>query len=112
MHYGHFLIQNILTVHTTECLTRFIFSILGVQFFGEKFWKCKDENGDTLSHEDVNNKTDCIAQYGAKAWQNSQINFDNVIMAFFALYQVVRNIILSELKFDIAMSLVLHKRCA
>ena len=64
-------------------------SILGVQFFGDKFYKCM-HNGEKASHEDVPNKTVCIQRYGVEAWQNSKINFDNTVMAFFALYQVVR----------------------
>ena len=65
-----------------------ILSILGVQFFGKKFYKCT-LNGEKLSSEEIFNKTQCIQQYGEVAWQNSKINFDNTVMAFFALYQVV-----------------------
>ena len=68
------------------------FSILGVQFFGNKFYKCV-VGGEKSDPTIISNKTDCIKQYGEEAWQNSKINFDNTVMAFFALYQVVRNFI-------------------
>lgn len=66
-----------------------LFSILAVQFFGDKFWKCFDENGERPDPSVVANKTQCISLYGEDAWQNSDINFDNTISAFIALYQVV-----------------------
>ena len=72
------------------------FSILGVQFFGNKFYKCVDSDGPIENKPregetglEIVNKTQCIAKYGEEAWQNSKINFDNTVMAFFALYQVV-----------------------
>lgn len=46
-------------------------------------------NGEKLDPSDAANKTECISKYGIEAWQNSKINFDNSLMAFFALYQVV-----------------------
>lgn len=64
-----------------------VFCIVGVQFFGKKFYKCM-VNGEKLAPEDAANKTECISKYGIEAWQNSKINFDNSLMAFFALYQV------------------------
>ena len=71
-----------------EILFITFFSILGVQFFGQKFWKCMVD-GEKAEHSDIANKTQCISMYGQEAWQNSKINFDSSIMAFFALYQVV-----------------------
>ena len=92
-----------------------IFSIMGVQFFGGKFYKCLDEEGELLpisvsgvdtneievlsrrsqhSHSNfrcsqiVNNKSDCLAQN--YTWENSKISFDNVGNAYLALFQVVR----------------------
>lgn len=71
------------------------FSILGVQFFGNKFYKCyKDDDPlekteEAFLEHNITTKNDCIAKYGEEAWRNSKINFDNTVMAFFALYQVV-----------------------
>lgn len=70
-----------------------LFSILAVQFFGEKFWKCFDDTGEKADPEVIANKTQCIAVYGEDAWQNSDINFDDTIMAFIALYQVVSHFV-------------------
>lgn len=64
-----------------------IFGIVGVQFFAGKFFKCVDENGITLAANITANKDDCIAQN--YTWVNSKINFDNVMMAYLALFQVV-----------------------
>jgi hypothetical protein len=74
------------------------FSILGVQFFGNKFYKCVNADGpidnkyEDLQESGIWNKSQCIAKFGEEAWQNSKINFDNTIMAFFALYQVVSKV--------------------
>jgi len=71
-----------------------VFCILGVQFFGNKFYKCVNADGpidnklEDLQESQIWNKSQCIARFGEEAWQNSKINFDNTIMAFFALYQV------------------------
>ena len=62
-----------------------------MQFFGDKFWKCFDEEGEKISHLEVANKTQCVALYGEESWRNSKINFDNTINAFIALYQVVKD---------------------
>ncbi|XP_052794035.1 sodium channel protein 1 brain-like isoform X3 [Mya arenaria] len=80
-------IMNVLLV----CLLFWlIFSIMGVQFFRGKFYKCLDSNGDKLSNEVVANKAECLAMeasHGYK-WENSPINFDNVFSGFLALFQV------------------------
>ena len=65
-----------------------IFSVLGVQFFGGKFYKCLDEDGEVLPHTTVANKKSCLAMN--YTWRNSDINFDNSIAGFLALFQVVR----------------------
>jgi hypothetical protein len=63
-----------------------IFSIMGVQFFGGKFFKCTDEKGNLLSLTDVANKDDC--DHKNYSWVNSKITFDNVGNAYLALFQV------------------------
>ncbi|XP_046591889.1 sodium channel protein 60E isoform X2 [Neodiprion lecontei] len=64
-----------------------IFSIMGVQFFGGKFFKCIDDNGELLQNLSlVNTKQDCLnLNY---SWENSKITFDHVGIAYLALFQV------------------------
>ncbi|CAG5099653.1 Similar to NaCP60E: Sodium channel protein 60E (Drosophila melanogaster), partial [Cotesia congregata] len=63
-----------------------IFSIMGVQFFGGKFFKCLDESGELLDIAIVNTKNDCMnLNY---TWENSKITFDHVGVAYLALFQV------------------------
>uniref|UniRef100_A0A1I8MS87 Sodium channel protein n=1 Tax=Musca domestica TaxID=7370 RepID=A0A1I8MS87_MUSDO len=63
-----------------------IFSIMGVQFFGGKFFKCIDNDGELLPVTEVNDKWDCIEQN--YSWINSKITFDHVGMGYLALLQV------------------------
>ncbi|XP_060805800.1 sodium channel protein 60E isoform X2 [Amyelois transitella] len=63
-----------------------IFSIMGVQFFGGKFFKCVDNEGELLPLEIVNDKWECY--YNNFSWVNSKISFDHVGIAYLALFQV------------------------
>ncbi|XP_015174798.1 PREDICTED: sodium channel protein 60E isoform X1 [Polistes dominula] len=63
-----------------------IFSIMGVQFFGGKFFKCLDEYGELLDISIINTKDDCLNQN--YSWENSKITFDHVGIAYLALFQV------------------------
>lgn len=63
-----------------------IFGIMGVQFFGGKFYRCVDDSGRRLPVETVPNHNICIDfNY---SWINKDINFDNVGNAYLALFQV------------------------
>ena len=64
-----------------------IFSILGVQFFGGKFWKCIDENGERVDASIIPNKTACL-QNSRYRWRTSYVNFDNALNGFLPLLQV------------------------
>lgn len=65
-----------------------IFSIMGVQMFGGKFWRCLDpDTKELVNYEIAENKQECIAKN--LTWSNPQINFDNVLNAYLALFQVV-----------------------
>ncbi|KAA0199082.1 hypothetical protein HAZT_HAZT003391 [Hyalella azteca] len=64
-----------------------IFSIMGVQMFGGRFYKCVNQNGERLPLEVVNNKSDCFKN-SSYEWVNSNINFDHVGYAYLALFQV------------------------
>ena len=65
-----------------------IFSIMGVQMFGGKFWRCLDPvSQEVISFEIASNKFECLERN--LTWSNPQINFDNVPNAYLALFQVV-----------------------
>ncbi|XP_064620216.1 sodium channel protein 1 brain-like isoform X2 [Lineus longissimus] len=63
-----------------------IFSIIGVQVFMGKFFKCIDTDGNRLDHTITPNKTVCIAK--GYTWKNSYVNFDDAGQGFLALLQV------------------------
>ena len=63
-----------------------IFSIMGVQFFGGRFYKCIDDSGERLEIDVVNDKWECLEQN--YTWVNSKIHFDHVGHAYLALFQV------------------------
>nr|AAK01090.1 putative BSC1 sodium channel protein [Blattella germanica] len=63
-----------------------IFSIMGVQFFGGKFFKCVDDEGNLLPISVVDGMLECEDKN--YSWVNSKITFDNVGNAYLALFQV------------------------
>ncbi|CAF0997674.1 unnamed protein product [Rotaria sordida] len=65
-----------------------IFSIVGVQLFGGKFYKCvyPDTHDRVNISENVTNKMDCLNKNFT--WENSRVNFDNVVNGYLALFQV------------------------
>ena len=66
---------------------------MGYNLFGGKFWRCVDGNYTKLSPNVVNSEKDCKnATNKAKnyTWENENINFDNSINGFLALFQTVR----------------------
>lgn len=63
-----------------------IFGIMGVQFFGGRFYRCVDDSGFTLPVEMTADIAQCLSlNY---SWVNRDINFDNVGNAYLALFQV------------------------
>ena len=66
-----------------------IFSVIGVQTFGGKFYKCVDDDGIRLNATIVATRNDCLILYGQDHWVNSRINFDHIGAAAVALFQVV-----------------------
>lgn len=67
-----------------------IFSIMGVNLFGGRFESCIDADGKTIDYKIVYNKSECLAKgYLNYTWENPKINFDNVLAAYLALFQVV-----------------------
>ena len=68
-----------------------IFSILGVQFFGGRFYKCVDSDNERVHADLVPNRSVCLnhsAEFGNVTWKNSAVNFDNALNGFLALFQV------------------------
>ncbi|XP_075767883.1 sodium channel protein type 4 subunit alpha [Pelodiscus sinensis] len=81
-------IMNVLLV----CLIFWlIFSIMGVNLFAGKFYRCINTTTDELFHISlVNNKSDCLAllHTGQVRWLNVKVNFDNVGLGYLSLLQV------------------------
>ncbi|KAI3378578.1 hypothetical protein SNEBB_007102 [Seison nebaliae] len=63
-----------------------IFSIIGVQQFGGKFYKCTINGESQLGKSGVTTKAECFTQNGS--WDNSLVNFDNVPTGILALFQI------------------------
>jgi len=80
-------IANVLLV----CLVFWlIFSIMGVNLFGGRFASCVDTEGQLVNASLVPNETVCVSLAHLNyTWTNPDINFDNVLMAYLALFQVV-----------------------
>ncbi|KAK3751457.1 hypothetical protein QZH41_000743 [Actinostola sp. cb2023] len=76
-------IANVLLVSLMFWL---IFSIMGVQSFGGKFYKCLDADGNKLLPSVTPNKTVCLAK--GQRWVRSNIHFDDALNGFLALLQV------------------------
>ncbi|XP_030010970.1 sodium channel protein type 2 subunit alpha-like [Sphaeramia orbicularis] len=80
-------IMNVLLV----CLIFWlIFSIMGVNLFAGKYYKCVNTTTDEIFPISmVNNKSECFAlQNNSARWKNVKINFDNVGAGYLALLQV------------------------
>lgn len=71
---------------------------MGVQLFGGKFYKCIDSSHQVLPVSQVTNKTTCL-QKGFR-WENSNVNYDNVLEGLVALTQVVGFPFIMSLKWD------------
>ncbi|XP_064475313.1 sodium channel protein para-like isoform X2 [Ornithodoros turicata] len=63
-----------------------IFSIMGVQMLAGKFFRCEDSNGTRLNSSFIPNRDAC--RFYNFSWVNPMINFDNVLNAYLALFQV------------------------
>ncbi|KAK7074898.1 hypothetical protein SK128_008821 [Halocaridina rubra] len=63
-----------------------IFAIMGVQLFNGKYYKCLDDEGNRVDAEDIPGRDDCILNN--LTWENSEVHFDHVGMAYLALFQV------------------------
>lgn len=68
-----------------------VFAIMGVQLFGGRYYKCVDAEGGKLNASIIPNRSMCeaMAESHNYTWENSKITFDNVGMAYLALFQVV-----------------------
>ncbi|XP_068401079.1 sodium channel protein type 3 subunit alpha-like isoform X4 [Eschrichtius robustus] len=79
-------IMNVLLV----CLIFWlIFSIMGVNLFAGKFYRCVNTTtGNMFEVSEVNNLSDCQALGKKARWKNVKVNFDNVGAGYLALLQV------------------------
>ncbi|XP_031412911.1 sodium channel protein type 4 subunit alpha isoform X1 [Meleagris gallopavo] len=81
-------IMNVLLV----CLIFWlIFSIMGVNLFAGKYYRCVNTTtGDLFDISVVNNKSDCLALLHTNEvrWVNVKVNFDNVGLGYLSLLQV------------------------
>ena len=75
-----------------------IFSIMGVNLFAGKFYRCINTTTEELFEMSVvNNRSDCMAIMEATQdarWVNVKVNYDNVAKGYLSLLQVVRRVIL------------------
>merc|ERR550534_2062575 len=71
-----YAIPSIINVLLVCLVFWLIFSIMGVQFFGGKFYKCLDDDGERLEINVVDNKWECFEKN--YTWVNSKIHFDHV----------------------------------
>lgn len=71
-----------------------IFSIMGVNLFAGKFYRCINTTTEELFPTSlVNNLSDCMALKEASHdahWANVKVNYDNVGKGYLSLLQVVR----------------------
>ena len=81
-----YAIPSIINVLLVCLVFWLIFSIMGVQFFGGKFYKCTDADGERLPIDIINDKYECYENN--YTWVNSKIHFDHVGHAYLALFQV------------------------
>ncbi|XP_037095012.1 sodium channel protein type 2 subunit alpha-like [Syngnathus acus] len=67
-----------------------IFSIMGVNLFAGKYYRCVNKTTDErFLPSEVKNMTECLALgKDAARWKNIKINFDNVGLGYLALLQV------------------------
>ncbi|KAG8197669.1 hypothetical protein JTE90_001597 [Oedothorax gibbosus] len=63
-----------------------IFAIMGVQLMSGKFYECTDDDGVRVNISVAHNKTICDDKN--LTWSTPKINFDNVLNAYLALFQV------------------------
>ncbi|KAE8575241.1 hypothetical protein XENTR_v10003777 [Xenopus tropicalis] len=81
-------IMNVLLV----CLIFWlIFSIMGVNLFAGKYYRCINTTTSELFEIDVvNNRSDCLALNNSEQvrWVNVKVNFDNVGLGYLSLLQV------------------------
>ena len=72
-----------------------IFSIMGVNLFGGRFRSCVDIDGNVINASIISSQVECVNKSSEMnvTWRNPKINFDNVLCAYLALFQVVSNVI-------------------
>ncbi|KAK7492683.1 hypothetical protein BaRGS_00016162 [Batillaria attramentaria] len=80
-------IPDIFNVFLVVIVFWLVFSIMGVQFFAGKFYRCLDRTSfDIMNYTITPNKFTCIS--AGHVWENTKVNFDNAGAGFLALFQV------------------------
>jgi len=71
-----------------------IFSIMGVNLFGGRFRSCVDVDGNVINVSIIDSELSCLNKSVEMnvTWKNPKINFDNVFLAYLALFQVVSDV--------------------
>ena len=64
---------------------------MGVNLFGGRFRSCVDQGGNVVNYSVIAGEAECRNRSSEMnvTWKNPQINFDNVLSAYLALFQVV-----------------------
>ncbi|CAG7836429.1 unnamed protein product [Allacma fusca] len=84
-----YAIPSIINVLLVCILFWLIFSIMGVQFFKGRFYKCvENDTGNTVPVELVGTREECCKYTNKWSWINQQPNFDNVFQGYLTLFQV------------------------
>ncbi|XP_067824058.1 sodium channel, voltage gated, type V-like, alpha b isoform X1 [Heptranchias perlo] len=83
-------IPSIMNVFLVCLIFWLIFSIMGVNLFAGKFYRCENvTTSDPFSSYEINNKSECDAFNSSDVrWYNKKVNFDNVASGYLALLQV------------------------
>ncbi|XP_067871288.1 sodium channel, voltage gated, type V-like, alpha b [Heterodontus francisci] len=83
-------IPSIMNVFFVCLIFWLIFSIMGVNLFAGKFYKCQNmTSGEVFPISEVNNKSECTQMNSSDIrWHNEKVNFDNVGLGYLALLQV------------------------
>ncbi|CAG7722563.1 unnamed protein product [Allacma fusca] len=86
-----FAIPSIVNVLLVCLLFWLIFSIMGVQFFKGKFYRCVvNEDGGIVDRSEVKTKEECCNETNKQkySWINQTPNFDNVFSGYLVLFEV------------------------
>jgi len=84
---------------------------MGVNLFGGRFRSCLDASGNLINVSLVANEVECNNKSLAMnyTWHNPKINFDNVLTAYLALFQVVSQCLFHCMLFNVVLTLSINQ---